>query len=239
MKRIICLDTETTGLDRKNDEILQLSIIDGCGNVLFNNLIKPVNKSSWYDAEKIHGIKPSDVSCCKPLSFYKSEIENILQSADIIVGYNIMGFDFPMLFNNGIENNVKSGSVVFDVMEYYAYINGEFDNYHCAWKFKKLSECATYYGYSGNSWHDALDDTRATLFCFNAICGNPPVIPERHSGIYFNEDKPEPVSCNKKEKKTITRKRCFLYAFLWFLFSGGLLFPVYIYYLVKGIKTPK
>ncbi len=203
MKNIICLDTETTGLDRQKDEILQLSIIDGYGNILFHNLIKPINKTSWYSSEKIHGIKPSDVAGCKPLSFYKKEIENILQRADIIVGYNIMGFDLPMLFNNGIENSVKSGSIIFDVMQHYAYINGEWDNYHSDYRFKKLSDCAAHYGYSGTSWHDALDDAKATLFCFYAICGNPPTIPDRHIGIYFNEDNPEPVKTDNKKKETV------------------------------------
>lgn len=34
-KNIICLDLETTGLNPTLDEVLQLSIIDGCGDVLF------------------------------------------------------------------------------------------------------------------------------------------------------------------------------------------------------------
>ena len=34
---IICLDTETTGLNHYDDEILQLSIIDGSGAILFSS----------------------------------------------------------------------------------------------------------------------------------------------------------------------------------------------------------
>lgn len=39
---IICLDTETTGLNHYDDEILQLSIIDGSGAILFSEYVKPV-----------------------------------------------------------------------------------------------------------------------------------------------------------------------------------------------------
>lgn len=39
--KIICIDIETTGLDRNNDEILQVSIINGRGKTLYNSYIKP------------------------------------------------------------------------------------------------------------------------------------------------------------------------------------------------------
>lgn len=40
MSRIV-IDTETTGLDPEKDELLQVSIIDDEGNVLFNSLFRP------------------------------------------------------------------------------------------------------------------------------------------------------------------------------------------------------
>ena len=54
--RIICFDVETTGLDPKNDEILQLSIIDGNKNTLFNEYFKPERMKLWDQAQKVHGI---------------------------------------------------------------------------------------------------------------------------------------------------------------------------------------
>ena len=47
---IICLDTETTGLNHYDDEILQLSIIDGSGAILFSEYVKPVHHECWTDA---------------------------------------------------------------------------------------------------------------------------------------------------------------------------------------------
>lgn len=49
---IICLDAETTGLNLYDDEILQLSIIDGSGAILFSEYVKPVRHERWTDAEK-------------------------------------------------------------------------------------------------------------------------------------------------------------------------------------------
>lgn len=181
---IICLDTETTGLNLDNDEILQLSIIDGDGEILFNEYIKPSHRKQWTKAERIHGIKPSDVKNCKTLLDYKDQIQEILLSADVIVGYNIVGFDLPMLFNNGIRNDVKDGSVTVDVMLSFAAIYGDYNERTYSYKWKKLRECASYYSYKADHWHDALDDAKATLFCFYKIFGNPPSIPSVGEGIY-------------------------------------------------------
>ena len=38
--KVIVIDTESTGVDPYSDEILQVSIIDGAGKVLFNKYIK-------------------------------------------------------------------------------------------------------------------------------------------------------------------------------------------------------
>lgn len=42
--RIICIDIETTGLDRTEDEILQVAIINGRGKTLYNSYIRPDKK---------------------------------------------------------------------------------------------------------------------------------------------------------------------------------------------------
>lgn len=45
--KIICIDIETTGLDAANDEILQISIINGRGKTLYNSYIRPEHKREW------------------------------------------------------------------------------------------------------------------------------------------------------------------------------------------------
>lgn len=81
---IICLDTETTGLNHYDDEILQLSIIDGSGAILFSEYVKPVHHECWTDAEKVNHISPSMVKGCKPLLYYAHTIQRILENADMM-----------------------------------------------------------------------------------------------------------------------------------------------------------
>ena len=48
---IIVFDTETTGLSYK-DQILSLSIVNGCGDVLFDELIRPKWKKRWQNSKE-------------------------------------------------------------------------------------------------------------------------------------------------------------------------------------------
>ena len=73
---IICFDLETTGLDKANDEILQLSIIDGNSDVLFDSLIKPAHKKSWAGAEAINGISPAMVKTAPTFEDIKPKIQS-------------------------------------------------------------------------------------------------------------------------------------------------------------------
>ena len=56
---VICFDTETTGLDAGGrDEILQLSIVDGTGAVLFSDYVRPEHRQRWPKAQEVNGITP-------------------------------------------------------------------------------------------------------------------------------------------------------------------------------------
>lgn len=166
MKNIICLDIETTGLNAElGDEVVQLSIIDGDGATLFNEYIKPETMTSWEAAEAIHHISPSDVADKKPLSFFKDEIERIINHDDVEVGYNLIGFDIPFLKQVGI--NIKDDLEISDVMLDFAEIYGE-KKENGEYKWQKLTKCAEYYGYEFNA-HDSLEDVKATLHCYNKI----------------------------------------------------------------------
>lgn len=86
----ICLDTETTGLNPSFDEILQLSIIDSNTNeVLFNDYFKPQYTVCWDEAQAVNGISYDDVSNCKSITQSLAQIQNIIDRADKIYGYNV------------------------------------------------------------------------------------------------------------------------------------------------------
>lgn len=167
--KVICLDIETTGLDIYNDEIVQLSIIDGNNNVLFNDYIKPERKTKWKDAEKIHGISPKMVRNKPTIRDVLPYINSVLENAECIVGYNSNGFDIPFLQANGVVFPNESTTEYVDVMKNFAVIYGEWSDYFCDWKWQKLEKCARFYGYKFNP-HDSLEDVKATLFCHYKMC---------------------------------------------------------------------
>ena len=161
----IVFDTETTGLHpEKNDEILQLSIIDFKGNVLFDEYFKPIKNESWPEAMKINHITPESLSDKLPFSYYMEEIQTIFDGADEIISYN-GAFDEKMLVFQGIKiPDVKK----FDVMKEFAPIYGDFDIKRSDYRYVKLSVCAEYYSFVYNA-HDSLEDVKATLFCYKKI----------------------------------------------------------------------
>lgn len=162
----IIFDTETTGFYAGNDEILQLSIINGNGDVLFSEYIKPSRRKKWEEAQKVHQISPEKVKNCKTFRHYKKQIQQIFDSVDIIIAYNAV-FDIRFLSAVGIDcyrvvNKPEERKTVLDVMIDFAEIYGEFSEYHNSYKWKKLSFAAKYYDYEFIA-HDSLEDVRATL----------------------------------------------------------------------------
>ena len=168
-KRIIVLDTETTGIDAKKDEILSLTIVDLDGNVLFDDLINPVKRQRWPKAEEVNGITPAMVKDKWHLTDHEDVICGIWNNADLIVGYNI-GFDTKFLYASGLPlRHVEE----FDVMTEFAPIHGVWNEYHQDYQWAKLSQCAAHYGISDFQAHTSLGDTQATRKCFLALLNDP------------------------------------------------------------------
>lgn len=166
--KILCFDVETTGLSREEDEILQLSIVDGTGKTVFNEYIKPTRHESWDGAEAIHGISPSDVADKLTIEEYRDELNDIFKDAELLVGYNNIYLDNAFLKEAGIH--IPEDAKMYDVMLKFAPIYGEWNEKRQDYKWQKLSKCAEYYGFHGDGqFHDSLEDVRATLHCFNSM----------------------------------------------------------------------
>ena len=166
LNKIICVDVETTGLSQADDEILQLSIIDGNCKTLFNKYIKPTRKTKWSDAQKIHGISPEQVKKLPTIKEHLPVLNEIFAGAELIIGYNIDLFDYGFLIEAGIS--IPDKTPTYDVMLEFAPIYGEWNNYFGDYKWQKLTTCAAYYGYKWGSdkAHDSLSDVKATLYCY-------------------------------------------------------------------------
>ena len=161
--RIIVIDTETTGLDPEKDEVLSLAILDGNGNVLFNDYVRPARRKRWPNAARINGITWADVKDKRTIRDRSCEIESLFKNAQLVVGYNT-DFDLRMLKASGLVIETHS---VYDVMKHYASI-------HNGGRYAKLAQCARHYGYAYDA-HNALEDAKATLHCYKMLSEEVPV----------------------------------------------------------------
>ena len=59
---LVFLDTETTGLNPRIDEVVEIAIVDEAGTVLLNTLVRPARHTLWPEAQAVHGISPEDVA---------------------------------------------------------------------------------------------------------------------------------------------------------------------------------
>lgn len=162
--KYVVLDFETTGINRyHDDEVVQVAIVNQDDEVLINELCKPRRHNSWSSAQRIHGISPSSVKDKPSFESYLDTIKDIFDRHEFIVCYNI-AFEQGILKNYGIE--IKKYKFR-DPMKDFAPIYGEV-GYRGGYKWQSLSTCAMYYGYHFNA-HDALEDVKATRFCFEQI----------------------------------------------------------------------
>lgn len=165
-KNWVVLDTETTGFTPGVDDVLSLAICDGHGNKIFYELFKAKRNESWPEAEKINGISPCDVADCSYIDDYKSQIEEILAKANVIVGFNA-SYDIGMLEGEGIV--VPKTLPIIDVMIEFAEVYGEWNEKRKCYRWKNLSTACEYYGYKHINAHDAYEDVIATLYVLNSM----------------------------------------------------------------------
>ena len=95
--RIIVFDVETTGTDKRRDQVIefcaQLGLDEGAeSRVLRVRPSVPISPG----AQAVHGISAEDLADCPPFSACAEEIRRLIESAEVLVGYNL-GFDIEML----------------------------------------------------------------------------------------------------------------------------------------------
>lgn len=168
--RTIIIDTETTGLDCNNDELLQVSIIGDDEEVLYDSYFKPERATEWKDAEKENHITPAFVEKYPHISDEIEKINKILLGADCVVGYNTF---FDVGFLRAAGATFRDDTEFTDVMTLFAPVFGDFNEYFGDYTCQSLATCAEYYGYEWNNRglkaHNSLADCFATLFCYNKI----------------------------------------------------------------------
>lgn len=171
LENSVILDTETTGLGR-DDEIVQIAIIDGeTGETLLNELVKPT-KSISKESSNIHNITNEKVANSPSYIEIHQKVLTILNDKNIIV-YN-SDFDLRMIKKTASKYNIDSEiepKNVTCVMEWYAQFWGDFNDYFGTYKWQKLTSAARQQSIdiSDLTAHDALSDCEITRRLINVV----------------------------------------------------------------------
>ena len=166
-EKVACVDLETTGVNPGgNDEILQVSICDGSGNVLLNSYVRPEHRKRWPKAQEVNHITWAMVKDAPSLEELAVPIEEIFSDCELLIGYNILRFDIPFLSKARI--NVPRGKQVYDLMYDCSVLHGRWSEYHVNYSFVKLESVAKIYGIEYDA-HDSVNDAIATTKLFYAL----------------------------------------------------------------------
>lgn len=161
-QRILVVDIELTGL-LPTDEILQVSIVNGLGQVVYNHYFCPQKITSWDRAMEIHHITPAMVADKPSFQTAVPALTQLFVNAQLIVGYSTMQ-DISHLHAYGVQ--FPHAPIYLDIGEAYSFVHTDILHPRT---YAKLKTCAAHYGYTDVSWHNSLADTKATQYCFDAM----------------------------------------------------------------------
>lgn len=150
---VVILDTETTGLSDK-DQVVQVAMINGAGDVLMDNVLVKPTISIPNTASRIHGITDDAVKDARDFIEVWLDIHKHLQGKYLVI-YNA-DFDLRMLRQSA---EAQSHAIEFPcsswtcAMNTYAEFVGDWNDYYSSFRWQRLP--------GGN--HTALGDCLATL----------------------------------------------------------------------------
>ncbi|MEV3812529.1 3'-5' exonuclease [Aeromonas allosaccharophila] len=163
------LDTETTGLDDQA-EIIEISIIDQFGGVVFDSLVKP-QKPIPAEATAIHGITNDMVATAPSWADIHDEVCRIVNCYPLVI-YNA-DYDMRLMAQTaalyGLQP-VTANAGVHCAMLAYAEFYGDWNDYKGSYRWQRLTTAAAQQGVvTDGQAHRALADVMMTLGVLQAM----------------------------------------------------------------------
>lgn len=163
------LDTETTGLDDKA-EIVEISIIDQLGNVVFDSLVKPLQPIPA-EATAIHGITNDMVATAPSWADIHDDVCRIVSNTPLVI-YNA-DYDMRLMAQTaafyGLQP-VAATAGVHCAMLAYAEFYGDWNDYKGSYRWQRLTNAAAQQGVvTDGQAHRALADVMMTLGVLQAM----------------------------------------------------------------------
>lgn len=181
IEEVLILDTETTGLDDEQDEIIQLGIIDLQGNILFDSFFRPAVEVTP-GASAVHGLTDEDLQGAPLFSKCYNEIVTIINGRPVLIynadfderlfmaTINRYSLPYPSWFTT--EFGYTGPPNWYCVMRQFARFYGEWSDYHRSYTWKSLAFAADYFGLSVEAKHEATADCLATLGVVRGMAGS-------------------------------------------------------------------
>ncbi|KAF0112322.1 MAG: hypothetical protein FD147_195 [Chloroflexi bacterium] len=167
----VYVDTETTGLE-KNDEIIEISIIDYDGNELLTSLVKP-SQQIPLEAVKIHGISNEMVAASPVWPIVWSRARNFFYGR-IIAAYNAP-FDLRMMQQSHARYRLSwhENLTFVDILPLYSDFRGVWDPIRRSMRYFKLEEAGAFFNITLPNAHRSTADALLTRAILHSIAGKP------------------------------------------------------------------
>ncbi|MGD8321965.1 MAG: 3'-5' exonuclease [Gemmatimonadota bacterium] len=184
---LVFFDLETTGLDRKNDRIVELALIrlSPQGDVL--EKVRRFNPGIPIPAEAtaVHGITDADVADEAPFCARARALDELLEGCDL-AGFNIRRFDLGMLVAEfarcGIRLELQGRRII------------DMQNIFHREEPRDLSAAARFYlGREHEEAHTALGDIRTSAAVLGAQLQRYPDLPRDLDGLHAYCDAYAPI----------------------------------------------
>ena len=167
----VYIDTETTGLE-KDDEVVEISIIDSDGSRLFSSLVKP-SRPIPPSVQRIHHITDQDVASAPAWPILWPRIRSFLYSRPV-AAYNAP-FDYRMMQQSHARYRLpwRDNLNMVDVLPIYSDYRAVWDPTRRSMKYFKLEEAGAYFHIPLLNEHRSEADALLVRALLYSIAGLP------------------------------------------------------------------